>query len=369
VEAVQAELYQLMPPLTEDEYRTLKADIAERGVLVPIELDEAGHVLDGHHRLRAWAELRQEGVELPDYPRMLRSGWTEEQKRNHVRALNLLRRHLSKEQLREQWAAMRADGMSYQAIAATSGVSDETVRKSTSKNLEVQPITIKGKDNKKRPAKYKPRKPKLPQAPKLTIFAASDIGEEKAKAEAKRVEEKGESDQQVQVTIFSHETKEYYTPPQYIEAARGLMGGIDLDPASCKTAQEWIRAGAYFSMADDGYAQEWFGRVWLNPPYSKEDGESNQDRWSRKLIAEYKAGRVQEAVLLVKAALGYKWFEDLWWNWPVCFARERISFIKADGTSDGQSKQGTAFFYLGPNVDKFKATFRQFGRVIMPEVA
>ena len=45
--------YQLLPPLTYDEYQALKADIATRGVQVPIERDEAGNVLDGHHRLRA----------------------------------------------------------------------------------------------------------------------------------------------------------------------------------------------------------------------------------------------------------------------------------------------------------------------------
>lgn len=41
--------YQLLPDLTEEEYEALKADIAERGVMVPIELDEQGNVLDGHH--------------------------------------------------------------------------------------------------------------------------------------------------------------------------------------------------------------------------------------------------------------------------------------------------------------------------------
>ena len=87
--------YQVMPALTPIEYEALKADIAKRGVLVPVEVDENGDMLDGHHRVKAWQELRSEGVNLPDYPRLIRSGLTEEQKRNHARSLNVLRRHLS----------------------------------------------------------------------------------------------------------------------------------------------------------------------------------------------------------------------------------------------------------------------------------
>jgi site-specific DNA-methyltransferase (adenine-specific) len=81
--------YQILPPLSADEYAALKADIGLRGVLVPIELDELGNVLDGHHRRRAAQELG-----LADVPTVVRSGLTEAQKREHALRLNLLRRHL-----------------------------------------------------------------------------------------------------------------------------------------------------------------------------------------------------------------------------------------------------------------------------------
>ena len=58
-------------------------------MLVPVELDEAGHVLDGHHRLRAAAEL---GLAL--VPTLVRTGLSEDAKREHALRLNLLRRHL-----------------------------------------------------------------------------------------------------------------------------------------------------------------------------------------------------------------------------------------------------------------------------------
>lgn len=74
------------PMLTD--FEDLKADIAERGILVPVEVDENGAILDGHKRVRAWHELRAEGVPLPDYARLVRADMTEEQKRDHRQVLN-----------------------------------------------------------------------------------------------------------------------------------------------------------------------------------------------------------------------------------------------------------------------------------------
>ena len=87
--------YQVMPELTAEEYAELKADIALRGVMVPIEYDEAGNVLDGYHRLRICGELG-----IKDYPRVIRSGMSEAEKLTHARKLNMARRHLTQEQKR-----------------------------------------------------------------------------------------------------------------------------------------------------------------------------------------------------------------------------------------------------------------------------
>lgn len=87
--------FQVMPDLSPEEYEELKADIAARGVMVAIEFDEDGNVLDGHHRLKICEELG-----ITDYPRTVREGLTDEEKRFHARKLNMARRHLNQDQRR-----------------------------------------------------------------------------------------------------------------------------------------------------------------------------------------------------------------------------------------------------------------------------
>ena len=56
-EVPQPGKFQVMPPLADDDFAALKADIQANGVLIPVEVDEDGNVLDGHHRVRACNEL------------------------------------------------------------------------------------------------------------------------------------------------------------------------------------------------------------------------------------------------------------------------------------------------------------------------
>lgn len=86
-------MYQVMPDLSDAEYAELKADIAERGVMVAIEYDDEGAILDGHHRVRICRELG-----LTEWPRVVRSGLTAEGKLIHAYSLNVRRRQLTASQ-------------------------------------------------------------------------------------------------------------------------------------------------------------------------------------------------------------------------------------------------------------------------------
>jgi hypothetical protein len=82
-------------------------------------------------------------------------------------------------------------------------------------------------------------------------------------------------------------SNEHYTPAKYIEAARDVLGGIDLDPASCEAANGTVRAAKFFDAEHSGLVEEWHGRVWLNPSYGDLVG-----KFIEKLALEMSAGRV-----------------------------------------------------------------------------
>lgn len=116
-------IYQVMPPLSPEEYEALKADIGANGVLVAIVKDQHGNVLDGHHRMQIAEEL---GIEYR-VDIVIVEG--EDQARTLARTYNLARRHLSREQKRKLIAdEITADpDRSDRAIARLMGVDHKTV--------------------------------------------------------------------------------------------------------------------------------------------------------------------------------------------------------------------------------------------------
>lgn len=190
--------YQVCEPLTNSEYADLKASIAEHGVLVPVEVDEQGNILDGHHRVRAWQELRDEGLDLPKYARLVRGGMSEEAKFDHALRLNDIRRHMSKEarertrqrveeqreRVRQQVIELRQHGNSYRQIADEVGISHVRVREiaiesGVNQNDELTPTVVVGADGKTYPAQQAPK-----PAPPISLFVPGNEALDADAAEA-----------------------------------------------------------------------------------------------------------------------------------------------------------------------------------------
>ena len=164
-------------------------------------------------------------------------------------------------------------------------------------------------------------------------------------------------------TICSSASDEWYTPPEYIELARQVMGGIDCDPASNATAQQWIGAATWYGAKENGLKQPWHGRVWLNPPYG-----NGIQQWTGKAIECYESGAIGQAILLVRPAPGSKWYQELAKRFASCVTDKRIRFIDAQGQQQASPVHGNVFFYLGKEVERFREVFSEIGVVARPMV-
>jgi hypothetical protein len=156
---------------------------------------------------------------------------------------------------------------------------------------------------------------------------------------------------------------EWFTPPKYVEAVRAVFGdGIDLDPASNVEAQKTVCGKRFFTKEEDGLAQEWHGKVFLNPPYA----QPHIDLFIEKLVTEYTAGRVIAAIMLT-----HNYSDTAWHNRAfahasaICSTVGRIKFVNIDG-STGSPTQGQDFFYFGADAERFEEVFCKIGNCSRP---
>jgi phage N-6-adenine-methyltransferase len=154
---------------------------------------------------------------------------------------------------------------------------------------------------------------------------------------------------------------EWYTPPEYIHAARDVLGGIDLDPASSPAANKTVKAERFYSIDDDGLTRPWAGRVWMNPPYST----GLVDRFVLRLLDCYQSGEVPAAVVLTNNATDTRWWQTLARrSSAVCMLAGRIRFRGPDGAVAGAGLQGQTIALLGDDRQRFAERFAEFGVVL-----
>lgn len=153
---------------------------------------------------------------------------------------------------------------------------------------------------------------------------------------------------------------EWWTPKEYIDSVRLVLGTIDLDPASCERANQVVKAKKIHTEEDNGLEHEWRGKVFMNPPYSK-----NKD-FAEHLLSEYESSNVKEAIILVGAhAIETQWFRD-YWDYVLCFTGHRIKFNTPDGPAIAGNIAGSVFIYLAEanKQAKFAKEFNKHGYVV-----
>lgn len=125
------------------------------------------------------------------------------------------------------------------------------------------------------------------------------------------------------VEPVSHQgnTNEWFTPKWILNKC----GEFDLDPCG---DTRWPTANACYSK--NGLEQEWFGRVWLNPPYGRHVGN-----WL------YKMKMHNNGMALVFARTDTKWFQHVapYCSW-ILFIKGRVKFVNSKTLKESERNPG-----------------------------
>lgn len=132
---------------------------------------------------------------------------------------------------------------------------------------------------------------------------------------------------------------DWSTPPELVAELAREFGAFDLDPC-CREIT--AKAPRFYTRETNGLAQEWRGRVWLNPPYS------DPAPWLEKAIEAQRAGAL--TVALLPASTDTAWFHDLVLPYAeVRFVRGRVRFYGWEGTPIGSPRTGSIIVIYRPD--------------------
>ena len=129
-------------------------------------------------------------------------------------------------------------------------------------------------------------------------------------------------------------TDEWYTPKYIIDS----LGKFDLDPCA-PSVPLFKTAEVMYNEFDDGLAQKWEGRVWLNPPYSR----PLINKFMRRMV-EHNRGT---ALIFSRTDTELFQTEVFGKASAVKFLKGRLRFLKPDGKEAGTPGCGSVLIAYG----------------------
>lgn len=363
------EVANIFPMMQGEEFDALKADIAANGLREAIWLHPDGRIIDGRNRYLACEAL---GIE-PQYRTWNGAGSLVA----FVVSLNLHRRHLTESQ-RAMIAAKLAtlgegrpektgsiDLVSQAQAATLLNVSVPSIKRARVVYTNGARGLVDAVERGDVAVSAAAEVASLPVEWQQVIVRNGDVSEAAKDVRNGRTPEAVSTPSPINIQLASAKphvahnsgNNEWYTPAEYIEAARRVMGYIDLDPASSEAANRVVDAIAYYTAEDDGLTLPWVGKLWMNPPYAT----SLVGQFADKMAGHVRAGDVTEAIILVNNATETAWFRALIGvASAVVFPASRIRFWQPDGEL-GAPLQGQACIYIGATPDVFLSEFTSFG--------
>lgn len=125
---------------------------------------------------------------------------------------------------------------------------------------------------------------------------------------------------------------EWYTPPFVFDA---LGCTFDLDVAAPARRTHVPCDGA---ICTDSLAADWFGFVWMNPPYG---GRNSLAPWLTKFFDH------GNGIALIPDRTSAPWFQDAWIRAALALFTRKIRFLRPDGSEGKSPSNGTALLAAG----------------------
>jgi phage N-6-adenine-methyltransferase len=120
------------------------------------------------------------------------------------------------------------------------------------------------------------------------------------------------------------DSDQWATPWQIVRDLEREFGFFDLDPCAQPAT---AKAPKFFTPVDDGLGLSWFGKVFMNPPYSMPGA------WCKKAHEEVTSGSAELVVALIPASTDTRWFHE--WvkgRAEIRYVRGRVRFLGWEGT-------------------------------------